>query len=478
MAKKDKNKQKGASNQTQGPNSNAFMKQMKQNIQQKMKTDQRKDVDLEEIKEKERIQQEEQKKKEKEKEGVKVPKPYNKRVKQEAGNWKEILKRTVAGGVAAGCSVVPGASTSVLIGRTPTLIGKICESFVSLFKPRSFIDWVWNFLWMLPFLVVFLGAFVLSYYVYFQIQEAGYGIAMVFMFIGMTIFTIPLLYFLNWSHPHLPINRKQFEDAREQNKKPAWVWALLAFGFVLIIGLSFVVRFAWSSDGYPAGTLNLEQFEMLYTETGNINQELASSISNLEALTNHTIQTAYAIQVLAAGFLAGFTMLIPGLSGSFFMGVLGCDSSVNIAVKYAFTGYTFTDNAEGIQNTLSVNSSWAWSVVVIMFIGAFCGIVASLFFIKTMSSKFQNGFNALVLGFYVASVFAGFISISNADYKLLGQDSKVLAASLTLLFGMSIPGFIWMMLYQKLGFINVKWLSFANKININVKSKNKEVINK
>ena len=476
MAKKDKNKQKNVQQKTQTSNSNAFMKQMKQNIQQKMKTDQRKDVDLEEIKEKELQQQEEQKKKEKENKGVKVPKPYNKRVKEESINVKEIFKRTIMGGVAAGCSVVPGASTSVLIGRTPTLIGKLCESFVSLFKPKSLVDWCWNFLWMLPFLVVFLGAFILSYYVYFQIEQAGYGIAMVFMFIGMTIFTIPLLYFLNWSHPKLAINRQQFEDMREQNKKPGWVWALLIGGFILILGLSFVARFAWSHDGYPAGTLNLKQFNELYAETNSISNSLSASISNLEALTNTTIQTSYAIQVLAAGFMAGFTMLIPGLSGSFFMGVLGCDSSVNIAVKYAFTGYTFTDSVDGVS--LSVNASWAWSVTVIMFIGAFCGIVASLFFIKTMSSKFQNGFNALVLGFYVASVFAGFISISNADYKLLGHDSNVLAASLILLFGMSILGFIWMLIYQKMGFINVKWLSFANKISVNLKSNNKQEINK
>lgn len=448
MAKKDKNKQ--TNNSQNEIAQSAFMKHMKQNIQQKMKTQHREDVDLEKIKEQELLQQEQLKAKEHEKQkGVKVPKPVNKRVKEESKSFKEIFKRTVFAGVAGACSVVPNGSTTVLVSHTPNLMCKFYESFVSLFKPKSWADWCWNFLWMLPFIVVFLGVFILSYFIYFKIQEAGYGIALVFMFIGMSAFTIPLMYFMNWSKPKFAWNRQQFDEQTDANKKPAWIWVLFAGGFILILGISFIARFAWPDVSYPIGVSTLDQ----------VNSIFGTTVTTSNTLYSQSIQTAFAIQVLFAGFLAGISMLIPGLSGSYLMGVLGSNNDINVAVQYAFGGHTPTANTV-------VSSDWAWATVVITFLGALCGIVAALFFVKYMRSNFSNGFNALIFGFYCAAFIGAFISISKADYLVLGHDGKVLGASLGLLFAPIIPIFAWMLYYQKTGAIHIKGFEFVHKVSV------------
>ncbi|GAA5414739.1 hypothetical protein [Ureaplasma ceti] len=459
MSKKDSKKAKKVEdNASTSPNtaSNAFLRQMKQNIQQKMKTDQRKDVDLEAIKQQEIKQQEEEKAKEVEKKGVKVSKPYNKRVKEEASNWKEILKRTALGGVSAACSVVPGSSSTVLTARTPQLHDKMTESFAALFKPRSAIDWWWNFLWMLPFLVVFILVFVLAYYIYFKIQQSGYGISMVFLFIGISIFTAPLIYFMTSSRPKFAINRQEFYDQRDENKKPGIVWLLFVLGFFLIIGIAFVARFAWVPNSFPISAPALNSVSSIQGVEG-------IDLKTYSDLYSHQINTAYAFQILFASFLCGICMLIPGLSGSFMLGVLGSNGDINAAIWYGFHGYT----TPGVE----VSANWAWSTIIISFIGCFLGIVASLFFIRYMKRTFENGYKALVLGMYFASMIAIFIAISNSNYYILGHNKNVLGCSLGLLFASSVPAFLWMVVWQRLGFVDMKWLRFVgtSKFRVNLK---------
>lgn len=451
MSKKDNTKDKkvAGNNNQQSNASNAFLKQMKQNIQQKMKTDQRKDVDLEEIKQQELKQQQEEKVKGTDKKGVKIAKPINKQVKQEASDWREILKRMTLGGVSAACSVVPGSSSTVLTAKTPHMHNKMCESFVSLFKPRSSMDWLWNFLWMLPFIIVFLGVFILSYYVYFKIQEAGYGIAMVFLFIGISIFSFPLLWLMTHTRPRFAITRQQFDDEKDQNKKPGIVWTLFVIGFVLILGIAFVARFAWTPDSFPISTPTL---------ANHFTKEFVIDFDSYNNLYNSSIQTSFAFQVLFASFLCGICMLIPGLSGSYMLGVLGSNGDINVAIQYAFNHYA----AKG----LTVSDNWAWATTIISFIGAFCGIVAALFFIKYMRSSFNNGYNALVMGMYIASMIAIFIAISKDNYTILSKNHKVLGCALGLMFASAIPCFGWILVCQRFGFIDTKALKFIGRTNL------------
>lgn len=336
--------------------------------------------------------------------------------------------------------VAYGSSVSIISNWHDNSFKTILDRLSYLFKKSSVRNYFKNLLSLAIFIISALAIFIISYVVYAEIYKAGYAIAASFLFIGLNTFSIPMLFFIKSKKPKLAINSQQFATY----DKPKINWILFAVVFFLIFGIAFVARYAWTTNDYPIGLINFDQYQTYINPlSNNISSTLYSS-SNLD--------TSYILQILFGAFLCGFATFIPGLSGSYLLNVVGVNTDINIAVQYGFGGYN-----SGIAN---ISSDWAWPVIVISFIGILAGIVTSIFVVNYLLKNHHDLFNTAVLAISIASFIGIFISFNSNEYIVLSNDKSLLGTSIGLFFIPIIPVFGTMLYFQKTKKINIKFLSF------------------
>lgn len=360
----------------------------------------------------------------------------DKEVVNEVKDWKQLFKKSLWGSLFASNSIVYGSSTSIYAYQSP-YYEKILDRFCGFFSPKSFLDFCWKLLWTLPFLLVFILTCVCMYAIDAALYSSGYQLAFIFFFIGLNVVGLLLLLLIPKTRPTKLINKNSFRDNEFQK---SWHLITCVAILVVILSIAFVARFAWN-QGYPSSShINFTQ----YTEiVGATNQQIASMVSQ------NNIDTSYALEILFASFLCGCTTFIPGLSGSFMLAVIGSDSLINTATRFALGGYT---------NGLEINSNWAWSTIIIAFIGLIAGFAASCFIGRYLFAKQKDWLNTIAFSSMLITIVATLISLQTNDYKALGSNGALLGTSLALLFIPIIGGSLGLYFYSKKKNLSLTWM--------------------
>lgn len=426
MSKKVKNK-----NSSQGQS--LFASQVQSDLKQKLNPDKRKDVDLN-LSDKSHDDNQSKKLSFKQKWQNQV---VDQDVIKEAKDYKQILQRCIGGSLLGSNSIVYGSSTSLYAchhSSFENIVNRCCD----LFAPKSFLDFCWKLLWLLPVLITFLVVCIALYAIDAALFNAGYELILIFCFIGINIVGIGLLLFLPKYRPNNLINKNSFKD--DQSK--LWSLIIVVFIALLLIGLAFIPRFAWN-QGYPLGHINYSQYVDI---VGINNVNITNNIG-----PDATIETSYALQILAGGFLCGLTMFIPGLSGSYMLSIVGANSYLNTATRYAFAGYS-------PDPSIAISSNWAWTTIVISFIGLICGFIASCFIARYLINKRDNLFKNISFAAACSLFISIFIALSSYDYDAMQNNSILLAICIAALFVITVGGALGMWWYGHKHSLSLSWM--------------------
>lgn len=355
----------------------------------------------------------------------------------EVKDYKRILSNCLVACLLASNSIVYGSSSSLYACHHKDY-KNVIERCCGLFKPKSFLDFCWKLLWFLPLLATFILVCAAIYAIDSLLFAAGYELVLIFAFIGINIVGMVLLLFLPKNRPTSLINRTSF--ANNQNKTINLI--VFSLVFILIFGLSFVVRFAWN-QGYPVGSINYNQYVDI---VGSNNIYISNNIG-----PNATIETSYALQILVGGFLCGLVTFIPGISGSFMLSIVGANSYLNTATRFAFAGYS-------PDPSIAIGSNWAWTTIVIAFIGLIFGFISSCFLSMSMMKKTDSFLNTISFASATSLFLAIFISLSWLDYAAMARNAVLLAVSLVLMFTIvaASAGVMWF--YSRKKPVGLSWI--------------------
>ncbi|MDE5617383.1 MAG: hypothetical protein K2I36_00835 [Ureaplasma sp.] len=327
----------------------------------------------------------------------------DKKYVDESRNWKDIYKRAIFGSLIGGNSIVYGSSSSLYAYQMKNYYN-IVEGWCDFFSPKSLRDWLWKFVWILPFMLTFLVAIIIIYAINSVAFANGYELSLIFLFMAINIIGLFLLILNPTKRP------KNFFKKNEIDWKQI---ILFVTSMIIIFGISFAAKYAWIQE-YPFGHLTYEQINTI-----------DNNIIVSEIIRNNSIQTTYAIQILIAGFLAGLTTFIPGTSGTFMLTVIGSNSFINTATRFVFGGYT--------GEVSGISLSWAWSTIIIALFGIILGFVSSAFGTKYLMNKFENSYKTINLGFSIILVISILVSLQNIDYSVIGSTNGLLISCLILL---------------------------------------------
>ena len=359
---------------------------------------------------------------------------FDKDIKNEAKNWKSILSVCGAASLLAANSTVYGSSSSLILYQTNNygkIVGRICDAF----SPKSFLDFLWKLLWILPFFIAFLGSFAVIYAIDSALFSIGYELVIIFLFLGINIISLIFLILLPKNRPNALINRSKFKES----KNKTFNLVIFITLFLLILGISFIARYAWNNNPitYPVGFINHEQYTQF------IPLPVPST-----TITDDSINTTYALQIVFAGFLCGFTSFIPGLSGNFMLSVIGSDSYINIAFRYAFSGF---------NDSVSISANWAWSTIIITFIGLILGFVASAFFAKYLYEKQNDLLKVIAFACSTVLFIAVLLSLKDINYVVMGSNPVLLGLSIGMLFLPIVIGSITILVLHHKNKVDFSW---------------------
>lgn len=363
-----------------------------------------------------------------------------KKQKKQSNN-SSLINDILQGSLLGFGGIAYGSSASLISNWYSNSYSNIIVRLTKLFKKSSFSDYFKNLLSLTGFILSSLVIFIISYVIYVEMSKAGYAIAASFLFIGLNIFSIPMLYLIKQLRPKLAINSQQFSSF----ERPKINWIIFGILFFVIFGISFIARYAWvSNDTFPSGLITSGQFESYVSPIAN---NVVSSV-----YSNSNLETSYILQILFGTFLCGFATFIPGLSGSFLLNVVGVNTDINIAVQYGFGNYS-----SGIE---MISSDWAWPVIVISFIGVITGVIASIFTMNYLINNQKEILNTSIFAISIASFIGVLISFNEVQYKVLSNDHSLLGTSIALFFVSIIPVCGTILYFQKVHKINLKFLSF------------------
>lgn len=195
----------------------------------------------------------------------------------------EFLKRSIYGifmGISDGIPGYSGGTTLSLLGFYETFIIRL----KLIFKKNSFSNWFKNILWLLPFLVFWIGSIFGFSFLSEFIVSSGFVIPLILLFFSFSFFCIPIFFYLNiWSKRYFFVYLN-FKSIKQ--KKNLTSVFLLSIGLLIMLTISLVIYF-----------------------TGGIKLEVVNEQNNK---INLGIEWLW---ICLSAFLAGFCMLIPGISG-------------------------------------------------------------------------------------------------------------------------------------------------------------------
>ncbi len=303
-------------------------------------------------------------------------------------NPKELSLNLVYGAFMGFSDAIPGYSG----GTTLSILGfyqKLIYHVKNIFKPEVKGTWWKYLLWFLPFLFTWVGLLLLMMYAVSKASDASKGIVFVFLFGSFSIFSIPLFIFSNKKIlPSFITTKKGFKQFGKESGDTLNL-ILMIVGFLTLLTVALIVRFAFGGVSF------------LKDDTELFNPKEASN--------------SVIFQYLGAGLLAGFCMLIPGISGGLMLYL--CDTYRNVSKMVS----SILDGIDGAGNYAPY--------LAILVLGGILGIIISVIFVNWASKKWQKSFYSLCLGLVAGSFISIFVSLSGADYETL-SDGLTLGLSL------------------------------------------------
>ena len=323
-------------------------------------------------------------------------------------NPKVLLMNALYGLFMAFSDAVPGYSG----GTTLSIIGfydRLINGIKNIFKPEI-PGTRWKYLlWSLPFLVVWISLLVAFLVCVHFISEANQGVILVFLFATFSFCSIPFFFLTNKNN--LPSYLTKFSEFstsdKIQKKKNITNLVLIILGFLILLVISIVIRFVPQLGGGVTFIKNInESFDYSNFDMGNV------------------------LTLLVSGFLAGFFMLVPGISGSLMLYLTGSYS--NVSTFIADLPGRFANGIKVVEAGESI------PYLVIIIVAGIFGFISSILVINWIKKRFYAEFYSLSFGFVLASFISILIALSSKDYATLSNP-----LTLGLSIGMIVIGFVF-----------------------------------
>lgn len=317
---------------------------------------------------------------------------------------KQLAKNFMYGIFMGASDAVPGYSG----GTTLSLIGfyeRLVKNFKRIFKPDVG-KYFWKYLiWFLPFAISWIGVLIGAMFIVREAGKNDAGVALVFLFGSFAFFSIPLFYLMNKD------KILDFREIRKPKNKKSNIISITAItiGFILVITFGIIARFVATSQIRLADGSEKEVVGVTFGK-----QEF-----DITSLTNGDTATTV-LPLLLFSFLAGFVMLIPGLSGGLVLFMSNWYPKISGMITNIITG--------------SPNAAECVPFIVVVIIGMIIGVIISSIVIDMVYTKFPNFFYNLSFGFVIGSFLAIFISLSSYDYGFLSTNSSTLGLSIGMIF--------------------------------------------
>ncbi|MGP1608231.1 MAG: DUF368 domain-containing protein [Clostridium sp.] len=323
----------------------------------------------------------------------------------------EKLKNIIIGLIIGTANIVPGVSAGtmfVILGIYQKIIDSfnsimnICrEGLLDIIKPKNkkqFFMAIPNMIYkmikqentfLIPLLIGMVIA-ILGLSVFFKNLNAEQLIYRKYIFLGLIIGGImPLIKELNKDNS---INSRENEN-ENKNKDKDKKREIIIFG---IIGIIF-------------GLI------LLLLKENNI----AFSVLKVENISNKTI-----IPIFLAGAIAAFSMVIPGISGSMILLILG-----------------MYDAMTEVLNGLALDFANAKFIFIIPFaIGIIIGIILAIRLIKYLLDNFYTKTYSIIIGFVISStiiIFSGTQKMFMDEQLLLQSPKKIIIAIICFVVGIA-----------------------------------------
>lgn len=298
-------------------------------------------------------------------------------------------------GVSDGIPGYSGGTTLTIIGFYQQLI----NNFKSIFKP-DVKKYFWKYLlWTLPFVVAWVG----TLYGFMQIVDLAsgekMGVVLVFLFGSFALFSIPIFLLANKSKM---INFKDFGIATKKKEKWTIVhWVMITFFFLLLIGVGIGARFL------PTTVVGFNQANQPIVVHG------VTFSKSLENWVDGSFDAMNILFLLFSGMLAGFCMLIPGVSGSLVLFMTTWYPKISQAISEFHTNVNYLP----------------WLIVVIL--GMIIGLIISSLTISYVLKRWEKIFYSISLGLIAASPIAIFTALSEYEYaELTNQITLIISISM------------------------------------------------
>ncbi len=261
-------------------------------------------------------------------------------------SFKKHIGQRISYGIMMGISDgIPGYS-----GGTTLSLVNFYEVFIDkmkkIFKPFDKNVWWRNILWVLPFLLFWvISLLAFSYFSNFIasgeifgkkiLTDGGYPIVLIITFALFSLFSIPL--FVMSNKPEIVY----LENQRLIAKKTNWTnLVLFIIGFLLILAIGLVVFFVRDGISLATNDKVSSKNELLY-DAGTL------------------------LMVCVSMLLAGFAMLIPGISGSMVLYMFGTYKDIFwVVLKHPITniGYVFICGLCAVAGILLCIFSTSWLI--------------------------------------------------------------------------------------------------------------------
>jgi len=339
-------------------------------------------------------------------------------------NKKQLFKNFIFGLLCACSDLLPGYSGATTLSNVG-FYQKFIINFKSIFSSSNKRNFWKYLLWCLPFIISGIGVLIGLLYAVNAINQAGSGIILVFLFISISFFSIPVFYLKN--------RKTMKDDFNFKNKN--WSGSrkikiiLFAGAFITMIIIAILIKTLIKTpidDGEVLGITFLP---------GKHNIK-ASDLSDI----------AIIVKYLAAGFIAGFVTLIPGLSGSLIIYLFGIYKELPYAMSQ-----------------IPVNPDFI-PIVIVTGLGVISGFIFSAFAINIILKKWKSYFQSFSFGLIASSFLVIAISLSNNDYWTLSQPINIGLGILMLFIGFLLNVLVLVYL-QRSKQINLN-CSFLSKISL------------
>ncbi|ONI44545.1 hypothetical protein AN641_07105 [Candidatus Epulonipiscioides gigas] len=116
-----------------------------------------------------------------------------------------------------------------------------------------------------------------------------------------------------------------------------------------------------------------------------------------------TINIATAVLFVCAGAISAFTMIIPGISGSFILLTIGCYETIIAAISDTTQlGLSFLQGAVSFGDLIS---SYSVIILILFGIGVVIGLVGGSSLVQALLQNYTQGTYLVIMGLVVGSIF-------------------------------------------------------------------------